>query len=427
MISKILSSKPALLVLNIVLFCLNVALITYQQHIYLFASISSSPDSLQQAVASFSQPQQQDRRIQVTQELPKALSQKTWCVLDFAFLPKNVRLHFNHFPHALEGVLQCYSHFIETKAIVTATTDIKIGETIVDSNCGFMIDTLVCTPERMSPYIAQVIQKLGCEVQYYKNVRGGTEKPPIPQGEILYRNNMYKMFPRYSYIKYINAPEHAHYLRRQFVHDAEIEKVKGDDKPLQIGIINRSVERRVVNLEDEIQASIQKQFPTANITYSEFDIPNIQDQIRWFATKDIIVGPHGAAFTNSLWITPGTVVLQMYPTGYYFPSLEPLIEQVDGIALQWFERGIQPEVERNKRVVTKDENGKFSGMPNQWWVAIHANFTVPADQVTKQLRAIMEPHPHFRTCIGFVDADADLPFAGWGKTVKKKDESKTKK
>jgi len=139
----------------------------------------------------------------------------------------------------------------------------------------------------------------------------------------------------------------------------------------------------------------------------------LKDQILWFATKDIILGPHNEHFAHSLWITPGTVVLQMYPTAYYFPLFEPLIEQVGGVALQWFEQGTLPEVQRS----TLSERSIFSNRTDLWWNGFGKNFSFPSGEVLKRLKAITERHPHFRFCNGFVDVDAKLPHPGWYKNL----------
>ena len=317
------------------------------------------------------------------------LSQKKhWCVLDWNYMNKNMRRHFDHFPHALEAILPCYSKFIENKAITTTTKDESMGETLHERNCGFMIDRMLVTKNDnqidMPPYIKQVFDKIGCEVKLY----GFTsilrrQKPPIPEGDVSFQINYYRLQSRILNIKYIDRPEHAHFLRRQFVPDDLVHRIKGSDKPLQIGLINRKHGRRVHNLQTDILDALQKAFRSANITYSEFEYTSVQDQAKWFATKDVIIGPHGAAMTNSLWITQETIVLQMYPDGYFLPTLEPLIEQVRGIPLQWYNKSIDPILEHKKKVQVKR-----SMIPN-YQLCIENNFTVPAKDIVDRIRLIL--------------------------------------
>ena len=49
----------------------------------------------------------------------------------------------------------------------------------------------------------------------------------------------------------------------------------------------------------------------------------------------------GAALANSIFITQKTIVMILYPPGGYFPSLEPLVEQSGGMALDWYPRDIE--------------------------------------------------------------------------------------
>ena len=63
----------------------------------------------------------------------------------------------------------------------------------------------------------------------------------------------------------------------------------------------------------------------------------VRDQAKWFASKHFIIAVHGAALTNSAFITKGTFVLQIYPPGFHWQSLDLLIEQSGGIALDWYE------------------------------------------------------------------------------------------
>ena len=144
------------------------------------------------------------------------------------------RRHFDHFPHALEAILPCYSKFIENKAIITIIQDEAVGETVHERNCGFMIHRMLVTTEKkenetqIPPYIQQVLDKIGCDVEIY----GFTsikrrQKPPIPEGDVSFRFNYYRLQSRILNIKYIDRPEHAHFLRRQFVSDDLVHRIKG--------------------------------------------------------------------------------------------------------------------------------------------------------------------------------------------------------
>lgn len=100
-------------------------------------------------------------------------------------------------------------------------------------------------------------------------------------------------------------------------------------------MIQRTKSRIITNFA-EIKNTLQLSLPDAYITETTFDMPLMKDQAEWFATKDIIIAAHGAALANSVFITPGTIILQIYPRNYFSQSLDPLIEQSGGIALDWY-------------------------------------------------------------------------------------------
>mmetsp|Transcript_10639 Transcript_10639/g.17601 ORF Transcript_10639/g.17601 Transcript_10639/m.17601 type:complete len:87 (+) Transcript_10639:327-587(+) len=64
------------------------------------------------------------------------------------------------------------------------------------------------------------------------------------------------------------------------------------------------------------------------------DLSSLADQASWFASHDIILAVHGGALTNAIFIQPAhtssTIVISLYPPGYYCPSL---IQKAGGIPL----------------------------------------------------------------------------------------------
>lgn len=95
-----------------------------------------------------------------------------------------------------------------------------------------------------------------------------------PRRDVQYIPNLYLMRPRFEYIRFLNDPEHAHALRRNIIPDDEISQVKGGDKPLQIGIIQRPDSRRVDNLED-IRDALQIALPDAEVDMTDFNFTTV--------------------------------------------------------------------------------------------------------------------------------------------------------
>lgn len=220
------------------------------------------------------------------------------------FLPKTTRGHFDHFPHTAEIILPCWSYFVKQK---------------VTDRCGF---ALANKSYILSPWIKELVDAMGCQVKKSDSgLPSNNIADFVPQDDVQHIPNYFLLRPRLDYIRYIDHPEHAHMLRRLFVSDEYIKEVKGDSKPLQIGIIQRDGARRIDNL-DEIYETLKKDIPQGNITITNFKFKTVKEQATWFATKDMVIASHGAALTNSVFITPGTIILQMYPPGYFLQTLE---------------------------------------------------------------------------------------------------------
>lgn len=234
-----------------------------------------------------------------------------WCKLSISSMSRASSRHFGHFPHATESLLRCWSYFAQEG---------------LTENCG--ID-LKGSHLEISPWVRDFITNV-MQCQFTN------EAHPITHGpkDTVYYPNLYKMNPRFEYIRYLDSPEHAHMLRRRLIKDEDIAKVKGKDKPLQIGMIQRKKTRVIENME-EIRDELMKNMQNIEIDVTTFEDKTLLEQAFYFASKDIIIAAHGAALTNSIFITPKTIVLQLYPTGYFYIFYEPLIEQSGGIALDW--------------------------------------------------------------------------------------------
>ena len=110
------------------------------------------------------------------------------------------------------------------------------------------------------------------------------------------------------------------------------------------------------------------------------DESTVRDQAKWFASKHFIIAVHGAALTNSAFITKGTFVLQIYPPGFHWQSLDPLIEQSGGIALDWYEGEYPIE---NAFILKKNSPWKKNR-------AQHQNFAVPPQEIVDIVLVALE-------------------------------------
>jgi hypothetical protein len=157
---------------------------------------------------------------------------------------------------------------------------------------------------------------------------------PFGPSHIYFTPSLYWKNPRFGRINYFELPEDAWALRRCFISDRDILAVKRG--VLQIGIIQRYKSRSIINLP-QLVTMLEQRIPDANITILHMIPQSLHAQAVWFATKDIIIASHGAALMNCIFILPRTIVMQLYPPYYFFQTLEPIIENVGGIALDWYE------------------------------------------------------------------------------------------
>ncbi|CAB9498110.1 Protein of unknown function (DUF563) [Seminavis robusta] len=284
-----------------------------------------------------------------------------WCVISPSKMPIKVQW-FDHFPHCMEMTLPCWSWFRSQHAT---------------NDCGFvLVGGLRFDKQGNSTWQNQLVTKhMGCKVWHVPNEQS------ISRDEgVFHSPNLKFLRPTFGRRGYLQNPDDAQALRRVVgVSDAWVASQKGNGKPLQIGIIQRTEKRVVTNMND-VAKGLQQALPEANIAISTFGYPTVLEQAKWFASMDVIVAVHGAALTNSVFATKGTFILQLYPPGFHFQSLEPLIEQSGAIALDWY-KGDHP-VEEFLTVTAKNPALKNTLQ--------HQDFEVPVDEIVDILLVALD-------------------------------------
>lgn len=236
-----------------------------------------------------------------------------WCVLTPNMITRNSQINFqgNNMGHMGESLLPCWSLLFELGAMQQQQHGVrgKAAHTNNDSSFGCGIDTSALGPLRGWSK-ALVVEAMKCKIY---DGRTANETKPNDQ---LHHPNLYLMSPYYRHMQYISHPSHAHLLRQNLVSDAYISNHKsydGSERPLQIGLLERKKSRVILNLHD-IAAGLSNAMPDTNLTITNFDHgPMIREQAEWWSTKDVIIAAHGSGVMNSVFITPKTIVLQIYP------------------------------------------------------------------------------------------------------------------
>ena len=106
---------------------------------------------------------------------------------------------------------------------------------------------------------------------------------------------------------YFPSPYDIALLRNKF---ALTEKVK----PYRKLYLSRSGRRQVKN-----EAQVREVLQEFDFEILEDISRSVDEQIRLFAEAAVVVGPHGAGFTNLLWCQPGTKVMEFFYAGYTPP------------------------------------------------------------------------------------------------------------
>lgn len=257
-----------------------------------------------------------------TVSMPPRPNDTHWCIIDLHKSSRAAKMHPQHFPHMAENLLPCWSWF----RIKNAT-----------SNCGFVfLDGVKLdygTPP--NPWQKQLVDIMGCSVTYLdQNVVADRQRPLGPAERVQHSIELIYKEPRLGTIRYLHHPNDAVHLRRLVVSDEWIAQQCTIGK-LHVGILQRTRSRSFLQLSALVD-TVQEAFPNAIVNVTTLDTPSLVEQAQWFATKDVIFTPHGAALTNSIFLRPNSVIMQFFGPRFFWQSLDPLIEQAGSIALDWY-------------------------------------------------------------------------------------------
>jgi hypothetical protein len=96
--------------------------------------------------------------------------------------------------------------------------------------------------------------------------------------------------------------------------------------PLRIGILNRQSTRRILNIQELVQAlsarynTKNRTTTTTTITVFELEHQSFTDQVQLFRHLQILIAPHGAGLANVLFLPPCASILELNPKGVDHPN-----------------------------------------------------------------------------------------------------------
>ncbi|KAJ9644769.1 hypothetical protein H2201_006078 [Coniosporium apollinis] len=85
-----------------------------------------------------------------------------------------------------------------------------------------------------------------------------------------------------------------------------------DHRPLTLTFIDRKEERRLLN-QTALLSSLEAKYPALNISVVDFANITFAQQLQIVHETDILVGVHGADLTHSLFLPPGSAVVEILP------------------------------------------------------------------------------------------------------------------
>jgi hypothetical protein len=94
----------------------------------------------------------------------------------------------------------------------------------------------------------------------------------------------------------------------------DLTSIKASGKKHLVSIISRTGTRKLLN-EQQVLATCNT-FQNVRCELVRLETMSLYEQMKYIRGVSMLIGVHGNGLTNTYWMTPGTVVLQMYPKLY---------------------------------------------------------------------------------------------------------------
>lgn len=241
---------------------------------------------------------------------------RMWCQLDrLNTIPRLM----NHFPHAAQGLLPCWSWFQET--IETRS------HRLMTTHCGFYLKDGIGRMVRPNGWIEQLITHMGCNVTETEPV-GGISTDNCTANCFAKNVTLVHRFPKEVFsTQFFKRPEDAAALRSKILRSLNVTDEPGTSAAsARIAIVDRKKSRRIRNVK-KMAAAIRATFPSATleIAYMETMVPS--EQFVFWSQHDIVITGHGAAVTSAFFLPPGntSAVIQIFPPHYYLNMFSYLL------------------------------------------------------------------------------------------------------
>jgi Glycosyltransferase 61 len=264
------------------------------------------------------------------------------------------RYWINHFPHAAQTILPCWSFFRRIKEqFPNANYGFWVNNDAINGRPKINLNRGSWTPELLKATESCRYGRAMQRESFNENQTLGL----IKEGNALvYRlQNSVKMEWRRP--AWFSRPEDALSLQQAvFGHGTTWNSVAVKTNQLTIGLLQRGSSRRITNL-DEIQEALQQRYPNATIEQATMDGMDFYQQAEWWAKQQIVVAAHGAAITNMIFMSPQAGLLEVFPQNFYELMYFRKLSESMGIKLheQWFNTSVtDPEAAYHRSSSNKD-------------------------------------------------------------------------
>lgn len=246
--------------------------------------------------------------------------------LDLDFVPVRGLLRSQRLSMSEDALIACWPHgwgsyYDFVMLIMTKLVRIEhaLGPAIWES-------AKLAYPRRHAPYEREFLQALGIGEGGVIDTRG--LGGAVGASRIVTANNHALLYP---------SPDDVRRLRDRFSPPTG----KGHRRLY----LSRAGTRRVVN-ESELRPIMDR----FDIEFVE-DVPRtLGEQIELFGDASLVVGPHGAAFTNIAWTPPGASVLELFHHAYFPPYFYYLARVLGHRYACWIEPGGDAQGETSRRL-----------------------------------------------------------------------------
>eukprot|EP00667_Euglena_gracilis_P011023 EG_transcript_11241 len=213
-----------------------------------------------------------------------------------------------HWPHTTDHLYQCW-HFFEkfpSAQRVMFSSIPNLHGLVIGKLAALNVSIFKGMPGPACTHDLVLRRRPGSSRSGWHNDEPGSNFIDVKDGTTLRRQFLrhlvsHKLHPRFSRAAHSDEP---HAMRQ-----------------VKIGIVNRRGSRRLLNPEVVYDAFIQHSRRTEIHTVDDMeDLGSVENQCLFFNQMDIIVTGHGAQLTNLVCSIPCTVVLEVYPPGYFLPG-----------------------------------------------------------------------------------------------------------